>query len=264
MAEQIKANVKKEDKNMKTTFTLNGTIYESNEKGNYFYKSTGNTDKKGNPVMMRIGRHIFEQAFEEYVQTGANQASADEWDTEKEIEERKEKQAESDKTAEEVINKKTEKKEEKLNAEMKKLGYHRIDSEWNDIRYATDAHEVMAWNTVEEGMKWVNEQTKKPSKPRRSKDIALEVDGVTLTTKQVDFLKKLPNTDGWDGIEQGVWTDMIAESIGWNAMSVGAMISTLREKNLVTVVVQKINGKKCKGMNFTELGIAVAKEMGLD
>lgn len=213
----------KEDKDMANNgqvqvmdFELNGVRYTGTSQ-NYFYKKVDGKQK-------RIPKAEYEQAFEEYIQTGADQASADEWDAEKEIEERKEKQAEADKVAEDAINKK---------------------SDMIIPKSALDAN-------------------KKQSKPRKSKDIALESNGITLTAKQVDFLKKLPNIDGWDGIEQGVWTDMIAESIGWNAMSVGAMISTLREKNLVTVVVQKINGKKCKGMSFTELGMAVAKEMGLE
>ena len=73
---EVNKALTKEDKIM-ATFTLNGTVYESNEKGNYFYKSTGKMDKKGNPIMMRIPRHIFEQAFEEMITESADQAKAD-------------------------------------------------------------------------------------------------------------------------------------------------------------------------------------------
>lgn len=90
-----------------------GTIFESNEKGNYFYKSTGKMDKKGNPIMMRIPEHVFEQAFEEMITESADQAKAD-----AEYEERLQKQAESDKAAEEAINKKTSRKA--IDKEMKK------------------------------------------------------------------------------------------------------------------------------------------------
>lgn len=51
-----------------------------------------------------------------------------------------------------------EAQEATLDAEMERLGYHRIDSEWNDIRYSNDAHQVMAWNAVEEGLEWLEAQ----------------------------------------------------------------------------------------------------------
>ena len=107
-------------------------------------------------------------------------------------------------------------------------------------------------------------KTKKAAKPRKSKDIAHESNGVTLTTKQVEFLKALPKCSFWEnGLDSGLWCDCIAEDIGWNPMSVGAMVSTLREKDLVVVIPQKVNNKKCKSMEFTELGKKVAKELGL-
>jgi hypothetical protein len=114
-----------------------------------------------------------------------------------------------------------------------------------------------------EAEKAFNKKTKKASKPRKSKDIAYEGNGVTLTAKQVEFLKELPKSEIWDGYEAGVWCDMIADGIGWNPMSVGAMISTLREKGLVRVSVDRVNGKKCKGMNFTNLGLDVVNGLGL-
>ena len=64
-------------------FTINGTEYKTNEKGNYFYKSTGKTDKQGFPVFMRIPAHVFEKAFEEYVE-GAEDAQ---WEKEAEEDE---------------------------------------------------------------------------------------------------------------------------------------------------------------------------------
>lgn len=117
-------------------------------------------------------------------------------------------------------------------------------------------------NKVEEPAK--EKKTKKAAKPRKSKDIAHESNGVTLTTKQVEFLKALPKCSFWEnGLDSGLWCDCIAEDIGWNPMSVGAMVSTLREKDLVVVIPQKVNNKKCKSMEFTELGKKVAKELGL-
>lgn len=48
-----------------------------------------------------------------------------------------------------------------------------------------------------------------------------------------------------------------------NAMVVGAMVSTLREKDLIYVAQGKVNGKKCKYFGFTDLGKAIIKELGL-
>ena len=201
-----------------TTFTINGTIYESNEKGNYFYKSTGKFDKKGNAIMMRIPRHIFEQAQE--------QAMAD-----AEREARLQKQAESDKAAEDAVN-----------------GKKPTRKQVNEA---------------------IEKETKKASKPRKSKDIAHESNGVTLTAKQVDFMKEMTKTNFWEnGLESALWCDILADEIGGQfankPMTVGAMISTLREKSLVRVMQDRVNGRKCKFFELTELGKEIAKELGLN
>ena len=203
------------------TFTLNGTIYEINKKGNYFYKSTGKMDKKGNPIMMRISQAVYEQAFDQYVKEAADVAEAQEpmdWEREAdaEYEERLQKQTESDKAAEEAVNGK-------------------------------------------------KAETKKVSKPRKSKDIAHESNGVTLTAKQMQFLKLLPKTSFWEeGVESTLWCDCIAEDIRWNPMSVGAMISTLREKKLVVVGRDLDRKGHPKFMELTDMGKQVAKELGLE
>ena len=199
-----------------------GTVFESNEKGNYFYKSTGRTDKKGNPIMMRIPRHVFEQAFEEMITESADQAKAD-----AEYEGRLQKQAESDRAAEEAVNKKTSRKA--IDKEMKKT--------------------------------------------RRSKDVAFEycpngTDTVTLTAKQVEFMVEMTKTSFWEnGLESTLWCDILADEIGGQfagkPMTVGAMISTLREKDLVVVGRDTSRQGKPKYMALTDLGKAVAKDLGL-
>lgn len=200
-----------------TTFKLGETIYKSNEAHTYFYKSTGGFDKKGNPLMMRIGKHVWEQAWDEFMAE-----DADAWDDVEEITNRKkmqeEKQIESDKMAEETINKKT---------------------------------------------------TKKASKPRKSKDIALEVEGKTLTSKQVDFLKETAKTSFFEhGEENTLWCDVLADEIGGQfankPMTVGAMISTLKEKEIITVGKERVNGHLAKYFAFTELGRKVVVELGLN
>jgi DNA-binding MarR family transcriptional regulator len=226
----------KEDKIM-TTFTINGTVYESNEKGNYFYKSTGKMDKKGNPIMMRISQAVYEQAFDQYVKEAADVAEAQEpmdWEREAdaEYEERLQKQAESDRAAEEAVNKKTSRK---------------------------DPHRAI---------------DKEMKKTRRSKDVAFEycpngTDTTTLTAKQVQFLKLLPKTCFWEeGVESTLWCDILADEIGGQfagkPMTVGAMISTLREKGLVNVSRDLDRKGHPKFMVLTDMGKQVATELGLE
>lgn len=186
----------KEDKNMK--FELNGTIYESNDKGNYFYKSTGKTDKKGNPVMMRISQKVWNEAWE---------ASG-----EAERQAREAKQAKADKEAEKAFNK-----------------------------------------------------TKKTTK--KSKNVAFELDGVTLTEKQVKFIKRMPEDDFYEhGLDSTLWIDVYCDTIAdeFNPMAVGAMVSTLAEKHLVVVSRERVNGRISKYMSFTEAGKKIAKALGLN
>ena len=112
------------------------------------------------------------------------------------------------------------------------------------------------------------EKEVKKTKKRRSKDIAFELDGVTLTTKQVDFIRHLPDTSFWeDGIDSALWVDVLTEEIGGQfagkPMTVGAMISTLREKKLVEVGIEASRKGKPKFMTFTDLGKEFAKKLGL-
>ena len=220
-----------------TTFTLNGTVYETNEKGNYFYKSTSKMDKKGNPIMMRISQAVYEQAFDQYVKEAADVAEAQEpmdWEREAdaEYEERLQKQAESDRTAEEAVNKKTSRK---------------------DLHKAID---------------------KEMKKTRRSKDVAFEycpngTDIITLTAKQVEFMAEMTKTSFWEnGLDSALWCDILADEIGGQfagkPMVVGAMISTLREKNLINVSKDDSRKGHPKFMVLTDMGKQVAKELGLN
>lgn len=109
---------------------------------------------------------------------------------------------------------------------------------------------------------------KKPSKPRRSKDIAYEGNGVTLTAKQVDFIKHLPDTCFWEhGLDSCIWVDCLCDDIGGQfagkSMTVGAMVSTLCEKGLGARGKDKVDGHKATFFSLTELGKKVAGELGL-
>lgn len=235
------------DKNMVqiTQIDVDGIRYTSTRPGYYYKKVDGK--------QTRIPKAEWEQVFDKW------QAKVD---------------------AEEA-----EAKKAILDDEMAKLGYHPVDSDFNDFRYATEGNaEVMAWNTVYEGMEWVEQQKqdksdkdaedavngkKKERKPRKSKDIAHESHGKTLTSKQVDFIRHIPDTCFYEnGLESTMWCDCLADEIGGQfagkPMTVGAMISTLREKDLIYVSMDRINGKKAKFFGFTELGKEIAKELGLN
>lgn len=178
----------------------------------------------GNIVRKRISESAYEQAFEQYTKEAEDQANTDEW-------------------------------QEQSDAELK---------ERKELQDKKDREAEDNFN----GKKVEQPKAKKAAKPRRSKDVAFEMDTidghVTLTTKQVNFLKALPGTNFWeDGVESNLWCDCIADDIGWNPMSVGAMISTLREKSLVTVTRDDSRVGKPKVMAFTLVGQVVAKKLGL-
>lgn len=154
--------------------------------------------------------------------------------------------------------------------DMRADEYGDAEDDWDAEQEIADREAKQAYKDAETEKNF--NKKKSASKPRRSKDVAFiftpngdESKQLTLTKKQVDFLKALPQDDFWqDGIDSGLWCDCIADSIGWNPMSVGAMISTLREKDIVFTTVERVNGKKCKGMMFTDLGKIVATELGLE
>ena len=121
---------------------------------------------------------------------------------------------------------------------------------------------------VEEKTREMQQETAKTNKSRKSKDVAHEAEGVTLTAKQVDFIKHLPDTCFWEnGLDSCIWVDCLCDDIGGQfkgkPMTVGAMISTLCEKGLGSRGSEKRNGRKCTSFELTELGKKVAAGLGL-
>lgn len=113
----------------------------------------------------------------------------------------------------------------------------------------------------------VNGKAKKVKKPRKSKDIAHESHGITLTKKQVAFIQAMPQDDFYEhGVDSALWIDVYTDTVAdlFSPMAVGAMVSTLREKDIISVTEDRVNGKKCKYMSFTALGKEIAKELGLN
>lgn len=189
---------------------VDGIKYTQTRPG-YYYKKTEDGQK-------RIPKTEWEQAFGEY--TAQVDEADEEWDTEAEVEARKDAEEAKDRETEENFNKKNE-----------------------------------------------------PKKARRSKDVAFEMDTlaghITLTAKQVDFIHHIPDTCFYEnGLDSTMWCDVLADEIGGQfagkPMTVGAMISTLREKNLIYVQVDKVNGRKAKYFGFTELGRVIAQKLGLN
>lgn len=115
----------------------------------------------------------------------------------------------------------------------------------------------------------VNKKAKKATTKRRPKDIAYEGNGVTLTAKQVDFIRHIPDTCFYeDGLDSCIWCDCLADEIGGQfagkPMTVGAMISTICEKGLASRETDRVNGRKATSLAFTELGKKVAADLGLN
>ena len=87
------------------------------------------------------------------------------------------------------------------------------------------------------------------------------------------FLGWLPKCYYWDrGLDSSVWTFDVRDTLemmGMAGMTVGAMISTLREKGLLCVMlgaVESANGRTRRGkyIELTETGKKVAEALGIE
>jgi len=242
-------------------FTYNRMQYVKQENG-YCFK----LDTKG--VKTRIGKAEWEEAFR------AMSAAEDGWDIENEVEARKEAEEREDRETEDNFNgKKAEKKTVKYNGKALTIR----GGAWCDVMNSglyTVIGQVKGYDICKEkgnGEMFVlpNPDAKAVKRTRKSKDIAHESNGVTLTAKQVDFMKHLSDTNFWEnGLDSALWCDILADEIGGQfagkPMTVGAMISTLREKELISVGKDLDRKGKPKFMVLTEIGKQVAKELGLN
>lgn len=129
-------------------------------------------------------------------------------------------------------------------------------------------------NTDEEVKEIAKKMAPKAKKARKSKDVGYTYSEngkviLTLTEKQCDFVRHLPDTCFWEhGLDSRVWIDILCDEIGGQfagkPMTVGAMISTLCEKGLANRAKDRVNGKKCTSFGLTEIGQAVAIDLGLN
>lgn len=146
----------------------------------------------------------------------------------------------------------------------RKLVAEREDAEVEAVIEATEESQ-----TTEETQQIAKEFAPKKKSTRKSKDIAYDGNGITLTAKQVDFIHHLPDTNFWEnGLDSCIWVDCLCDDIGGQfedkPMTVGAMISTLCEKGLGIRTKEKVNNRTSTSFELTNLGKMVAAELGLN
>ena len=117
-------------------------------------------------------------------------------------------------------------------------------------------------------------QKEMAKKNRRTKKVqvgGMEFTGggvdIILTPKQVQFIRLLPDTQHWsEGVDSTLWINVLCDELDdkMGPMTIGAMVSTLREKHLLEVTVGSYDKKKAKAFRFTNTGKAVVfKVLGI-
>lgn len=114
------------------------------------------------------------------------------------------------------------------------------------------------------------ETRKAPSRYKRAPRAKLQPGGfedtfegkwVLLTPKQTEFVERLEENETWEHGDPGKWFygDSYAECLSdtMSPMSVGAMITTLREKGIIRTEYARVDGRRVCKFQLTELGILV-------
>ncbi len=100
--------------------------------------------------------------------------------------------------------------------------------------------------------------TPRPRKQEGSVSVALEGVSVLLTPKQLEFMERLSENEGWAkhgiGGEYSVNSYSMELSDSMSAMSVGAVVTTLREKHLLQTTKVRVAGLKSCIFQLTDLG----------
>lgn len=199
---------------MTALFTVGDIGYNTNEKGNRFFKIE-------NEKIIRIGKAEYEAAFEQFTD-----------------------------------------------------GIEDEELEFNEDAAIREAKKEMEEASDPAGEEAVNHLRKKSSRSLRKAARRVMVGGteIGLTEKHVIFLTNLPQCTYWEqGLDSCVWVFDVKdtlESVGMTGMTVGAMISTLREKGLLRVGLGEITNMKGrtrrdKYIELTEIGKKVVKMLGL-
>ena len=88
---------------------------------------------------------------------------------------------------------------------------------------------------------------------------------VQLTSKQLEFIERLSENPDWEEFEMDgeYLSSQYAEELSgtMNSMTVGAVITTLREKKLLVTTKKKIGAIKCSYFRLTELGKEVYEKL---
>lgn len=116
--------------------------------------------------------------------------------------------------------------------------------------------------------------TKRTSTPKRDKRAKVQEGGfeytdsnlqIILTPRQTEFMERLGELDGWKdkGVGGQYASSEYAECLEdtMNPMAVGAMISTLREKGIITTEYVKNDGTKRCMFRLTDLGISIYRSI---
>lgn len=120
---------------------------------------------------------------------------------------------------------------------------------------ATEAHEERR----------TAKRTPRPRKQEGSVSVALEKASVLLTPKQLEFMERLSECPGW--AESGPSGTYVASEYAqeledtMNPMSVGAVLTTLREKDLLQTKKDRIGGIRCCVFSLTDLGVKVYNKL---
>lgn len=114
------------------------------------------------------------------------------------------------------------------------------------------------------------ETRKTPSQYKRAPRAKLQPGGfedtfegkrVLLTPKQTEFMERLEENETWERGDPGKWFygDQYAECLSdtMSPMSVGAMITTLREKGVIRTEYARVDGRRVCKFQLTELGVLV-------
>lgn len=275
---------------MKTTmkyneFTFEGSTYYTNEKGNYFY-----CIKAGKEKADRIPQMIYDEAKELYDAEQTAEAAQAELDKDPCFVDPMadlSKPAVLDEhgcvdcrkcTVKPCVHRDCMRRNPTSEGglgECPRLHVKAEEEETPDAEIEQIKAEIPGIEDAEAELERNIRSKKATRKPRRSKDIAYEGHGVTLTAKQVDFIHHLSDSCFWEhGLESALWTDILCDEIGGQfagkPMTVGAMISTLCEKDLAERAKDSITDmstgrtRKATYMVLTDLGKEIAKELGLE
>lgn len=105
--------------------------------------------------------------------------------------------------------------------------------------------------------------TSRPRKQEGSIIVNLGSISVLLTPKQLEFMERLSEYPNWKGPSSECITSVYADELSdtMSPMSVGAVLTTLREKKLLTTQKCRIGAIKSSAFQLTQLGEQIYKKL---